>query len=356
MPYYPAGMENPYGRYTGANATPGARHNAFTTSYDGGLWMFGGSGWGATERGVLQDVWRFDIKTLSWEFKGGNPGAVEQDGECGPRGTASVEYLPTARHAGYNFDFPAGDSTMFIMGGEHHPAAHARTHTRKHAAADSESGSDGGAVDGDGELLIFDDIWSYDLGTGMWTYEAGDCDVPNLPNVTRGTKGVPALANSPQSRYGGNAWSDAKGNAYIFGGGYTGYTADVWSFASAAASVNSMVRASPSTDPSPSANASVSATAAGGAAATSPSTPKTIGLLLALYNANVTTDWVTVAKAAQEIPIRAIIPVPGQLNSIKIVPSHRRILHSLCFSSHPMPEATSTFSFIFCCLYLYYYY
>ncbi len=92
------------------------------------------------------------------------------------------------------------------------------------------------------------------------------------------------------------------------------------------------------TDPSPSANASVSATAAGGAAATSPSTPKTIGLLLALYNANVTTDWVTVAKAAQEIPIRAIIPVPGQLNSIKIVPSHRRILHSLCFHLTPSPK------------------
>lgn len=36
-----------------------------------------------------------------------------------------------------------------------------------------------------------------------------------------------------------------------------------------------------------------------------------LGLLLALYNANVTTDWVAVAKAAARIPIRAIIPVPG---------------------------------------------
>jgi hypothetical protein len=34
-----------------------------------------------------------------------------------------------------------------------------------------------------------------------------------------------------------------------------------------------------------------------------------VGLLLALYNANTTTDWVAVAKAAQRIPIRAIIPV-----------------------------------------------
>ena len=40
-------------------------------------------------------------------------------------------------------------------------------------------------------------------------------------------------------------------------------------------------------------------------------TPRAIGLLLALYNANVTTDWVTVANAAKEIPVRVIIPVPG---------------------------------------------
>lgn len=39
--------------------------------------------------------------------------------------------------------------------------------------------------------------------------------------------------------------------------------------------------------------------------------PPKIGLVLALYNANVTTDWVAVAKAAARIPIRAIVPVDG---------------------------------------------
>ena len=39
-------------------------------------------------------------------------------------------------------------------------------------------------------------------------------------------------------------------------------------------------------------------------------TPPVIGLLLALYNANTTTDWVTVASAAKRVPIRAIVPVP----------------------------------------------
>ena len=36
-----------------------------------------------------------------------------------------------------------------------------------------------------------------------------------------------------------------------------------------------------------------------------------IGLVLALYNANVTTDWIRVANAAADIPIRAIVPVPN---------------------------------------------
>eukprot|EP00039_Didymoeca_costata_P033562 m.42932 g.42932 ORF g.42932 m.42932 type:complete len:287 (-) comp9933_c1_seq1:20-880(-) len=39
--------------------------------------------------------------------------------------------------------------------------------------------------------------------------------------------------------------------------------------------------------------------------------PGSLGLLLALYNANVTTDWVKVEKAASDIPIRAIVPAPG---------------------------------------------
>ena len=42
-----------------------------------------------------------------------------------------------------------------------------------------------------------------------------------------------------------------------------------------------------------------------------PPSPPAVGLLLALYNANVTTDWVAVARAAQRVPVRAIVPVKG---------------------------------------------
>ena len=79
-------------------------------------------------------------------------------------------------------------------------------------------------------LLIFDDMWSVVLDTGAWAHEGGDCDVPNLSNLTRGTRGEPSAANSPQSRFGGNGWTDAKGTAWTFGGGLEGYTNDIWRF------------------------------------------------------------------------------------------------------------------------------
>ena len=124
---------------------------------------------------------------------------------------------------------------MYVMGGEHHPAntigADAGAGPGNRKRADHSTNGNEILTENEGDLLIFDDIWSYDLTTGAWAYEAGDCDIPNLANSTHGVKGIPSLMNSPQSRYGGNAWTDKAGNAWIFGGGYTGYTNDVWSFA-----------------------------------------------------------------------------------------------------------------------------
>ena len=69
-----------------------------------------------------------------------------------------------------------------------------------------------------------------DSGSGVWAFEAGDCDVPNLANATHGQRGVPSLANSPQSRYGSNGWTDSEGSVWVFGGGFSGYTNDLWRF------------------------------------------------------------------------------------------------------------------------------
>jgi hypothetical protein len=36
-----------------------------------------------------------------------------------------------------------------------------------------------------------------------------------------------------------------------------------------------------------------------------------LGLFLALYNANVTTDWRTVASAGKRVPLKVVVPVRG---------------------------------------------
>lgn len=176
--------------------------------------MFGGSGWGNKLRGVMSDLWTFELPAERWVFKGGQPGGVELNGTCGPRGVAGTTFLPTARHAGYNFDLVA-DGRMFVYGGEH-----------------------------DHEVDIFDDLWTVSLGSGpslaatsaatvtaaqpTFAFQGVDCNVPNVLQAHRGTQGIASPENSPQSRFGGNGWVDEVGRAWIFGGGREGYTNDLW--------------------------------------------------------------------------------------------------------------------------------
>ena len=42
-----------------------------------------------------------------------------------------------------------------------------------------------------------------------------------------------------------------------------------------------------------------------------PAAAPALGLFIALYNANVTTDWVRVAAAAARVPTRAVVTVDG---------------------------------------------
>ena len=191
------------GKYTGAVQWPGARVNAFTTTAsDGQLWMFGGSGHGATEGGTLSDTWRWN--GTAWHFEGGNPGGVDQVGVCSVRGALNASALPTARHAGYNFDRPAPNGRMLLLGGEHHDPA----------------------------LKVFNDMWSHELrGGGAWAFEAGDCNAFNVPNAS--TPLPPGQAGAqvkPASVYGGNGWSDAHTRtSWAFGGGpEAGYISALW--------------------------------------------------------------------------------------------------------------------------------
>jgi N-acetylneuraminic acid mutarotase len=65
-------------------------------------------------------------------------------------------------------------------------------------------------------LAVFNDLWSYNPTTGLWTWVGGS-NTPNAAGVY-GTQGTAAAGNVPGARMGGSAWLDASGNVWLFGG------------------------------------------------------------------------------------------------------------------------------------------
>jgi hypothetical protein len=75
-------------------------------------------------------------------------------------------------------------------------------------------------------------LWKFDPVIGQWTYLRGDGD-ESPPSY--GTKGIPALSNTPGARVGMKSWTDREGNLYLYGGfgGYgssTAFYGDVWKY------------------------------------------------------------------------------------------------------------------------------
>jgi len=102
------------------------------------------------------------------------------------------------------------------------------------------------AADAAGNLWLFgagnpggspdsrNDLWRYDIATGLWTWMSGST-VVNAAG-TYGTLGQPASANAPGARYGAAAWIDANGRFWLFGGygydagGSQGELNDLWMY------------------------------------------------------------------------------------------------------------------------------
>ncbi len=82
-----ASASNAPGARFGALAWPGAR---------GEFWLFGGNGYSDTDRGRLNDLWRFDPASLEWTWMGGSS-TLDQVGLYGAKGVASLSNLPGGR-------------------------------------------------------------------------------------------------------------------------------------------------------------------------------------------------------------------------------------------------------------------
>lgn len=77
---------------------------------------------------------------------------------------------------------------------------------------------------------VANDLWKYDVATGLWTWVNGP-NVSSAPNSAGvpGTKGVPSVNNYPSARgYGANCWTDNNGDLWLYGG--SGGSDDLWRY------------------------------------------------------------------------------------------------------------------------------
>lgn len=187
---------------------PGGRWLAASCSdSSGSLWLFGGSGFGASGgSGSLNDFWRYDAATGDWTWmKGSN--AVGQSGTYGTQGVAAVTNNPGGRRSTVCWTDSSGSFWFF--------------------------GGSGYAALGFGPL---NDLWAYDVATGNWTWMNGSSSTtPYGTYGTYGTRGVAGPSNTPGARYGAVSWTDSDGNLWLFSG--SGYAAsasgtlnDLWKY------------------------------------------------------------------------------------------------------------------------------
>ena len=96
-------------------------------------------------------------------------------------------------------------------------------------------------TDASGNFWLYGDVlWKYNLATDMWTWVHGDTV---STTTVYGLRGVPKSTNTPGTRTGVTAWSDASGKFWLFGGFgkvstpyiyrinyYTGNLNDLWNY------------------------------------------------------------------------------------------------------------------------------
>jgi hypothetical protein len=189
---------------------PGARYGAVSwTDSAGNFWLFGGSGYAtATDFGYLNDLWRYSPTTGLWTWMSGSS-LTDATGVYGTQGVAAAANVPGARIQAISWADNAGN--LWLFGGQ--------------------------IVQGDSSPDA-NDLWRYNIATGLWTWVSGSNQPDGL--AVYGTLGTPAAGNVPGARFGACSWIDPSGNLWLFGGnGYgtaattSGYLNDFWRFSPA---------------------------------------------------------------------------------------------------------------------------
>jgi N-acetylneuraminic acid mutarotase len=181
--------------------TPGPRHNPVTwVDNSGNLWMFGGYGLtNSSSPGYLNDLWKFDVTTLTWTWVSGNSTTMV-NGTYGTKGVSSSINKPGGRQS--SVAWKDNSNNLWVFGGFGRPSTSVNT-----------------------EL---NDLWKFDMNTLQWTWITGS----NVGGTSSsyGIKGAPSTTNTPGARKSSSGWED--GNKFwLFGGSYgTNYNNELWMY------------------------------------------------------------------------------------------------------------------------------
>lgn len=187
-----------------ATNTPGARRQSIAwTDAAGNFWLYGGSS--AGNIGMLSDLWEYSPSGQQWVWQGGSD-TVGAAASYGSQGTPAVGNNPGAREGAAKWTDTAGN--LWLFGGGN---------------LASQNWED------------FNDLWSYNPTSGLWTWVGGANTAGNAGNY--GSLGVPAAGNLPPARTGAVSWVDSAGVFWLFGGlqlnpngSYLAVLNDLWTY------------------------------------------------------------------------------------------------------------------------------
>ena len=262
-----------------AGNVPGARRTAATWMDSGGnVWLFGGQNESAGTLGYLSDLWEYTPASGQWTWIGGS-NTADINGVYGTQGVPASTNLPGARYAavtwvdasgnawlygGYGYDsagtlgylndlweYSPSISEWTWVGGSDIANPTGVYGTQGVTASTNVPGARSGAVswkDANGKLWLLgghgydsraalgelNDLWAYSPSSGEWTWVGGS-NTANASGIY-GSEGTTAATSLPGGRDGASAWTDSKGNLWLFGGygydsnGTLGNMNDLWEY------------------------------------------------------------------------------------------------------------------------------
>ena len=261
------GTFGPMGVPAATNEPPARYSPASWTDTAGIFWLYGG--YDELNNGQLGDFWKYDPTTNMWTWMAGAAGLNDVP-TYGPRGTfnssnnpGALAYFPLTWvdkknhlwiYGGINnsdavddlwqYD-PAINQWAWMGGGQGATSIAPVYGTMGVPLASNWPGSrvetQSTWVDTAGNLWLFggvqnrfttscwNDMWKYDISTGIWTWMSGSNVAGNAGIY--GPQGVASVNYYPTGRCVSMRWTDANGNFYLAGGfDWTSYWTDVWMF------------------------------------------------------------------------------------------------------------------------------